>query len=361
MKRHYIIPIFVPHQGCPHDCIFCNQRKITGYQQRIDVQEIRIIIEKHLATFPQEEGIQKEIAFYGGSFTGIPLQEQKMLLEIALQYKQRGMVSGVRISTRPDTITIDRLHFLQEHGVTVIELGVQSLDDDVLLKSHRGHTNHDVVSAVSLIRHFNFALGLQMMIGLPEDTPEKTLATAQSIANLHPNFVRIYPTIIIEGTYLALLFRQGMYSPLSLDEAVDRAAAILLIFEEAGIPVIRIGIQPTEELCSAHGIIAGPFHPAFRELVESRIAYDMMEYLMRKLPLTPHKVVFRVHPRYLSTALGNKKGNVTKISSEWGIASITVCPDDAVDRGDVVMYMADGNIVNLRITKAMWAKMMKCS
>lgn len=346
MKRYYIIPIFVPHQGCPHDCVFCNQRRITGCQQNTDAQGIRIIVEKYLTTFPQGKGLHKEIAFYGGSFTGIPRAKQKKLLEIAADYKQRGLIDGIRISTRPDYITIDVLRFLDEYGVTVIELGVQSLDDAVLSASRRGHTSHDVLFAVEMIRRFDFALGLQMMLGLPGDTPGKTMATAGSIAALQPDFTRIYPTVVLEGTYLALLYRQGKYTPLSLDEAVNRAASVLLIFQEAGIPVIRIGLQPTEELCSHQGILAGPFHPAFRELVESRIAFDMMSSLIRLLSSNPHTVVFRVHPRYLSVALGNKKSNLLRLCGDFGISSINIRPDASIAKGDIVMHSADGHIYN---------------
>jgi histone acetyltransferase (RNA polymerase elongator complex component) len=351
MKRHYIIPIFVPHQGCPHDCVFCNQRTITGHRQGTDLQEVRVTIEKYLATFPQGEGFHKEIAFYGGSFTGISQEDQKKLLELALDYKWKGQISGIRISTRPDYVTIDVLHFLRAHGVTVIELGVQSFDDEVLCRSRRGHSSHDVLLAVKAIRQFDITMGLQMMIGLPGDTLKKTAATARSIANLHPDFVRIYPTVVIEGTYLASLYRQGMYIPLSLEEAVDWAASAQLIFEKSGIPVIRIGLQPTKDLCSDHGIIAGPFHPAFRELVESRIAYNMMANLIHNLPINPHRVIFRVHPRYLSPALGNKKFNLMKLSADLGIDNINIYADQAIDRGEIILHMADGEIVDRRISK----------
>lgn len=357
MKRYYIIPIFVPHQGCPHDCVFCNQHSITGYQQGISAQEVRLIIEQYLATFPRNAGIHKEIAFYGGSFTGIPQKEQEQLLAIAAHYKEQGLVDGVRISTRPDYINSDILRFLQQYAVTTIELGVQSLDDAVLSKSQRGHSSHDVMVAVQLIRQFGFTLGLQMMIGLPGDAAQKTIVTARAIASLQPDFVRIYPTVVIEGTQLASLYRQGRYTPLTLDEAIEQTAAILLIFQTAGIAVIRVGLQPTAELCSDQGIIAGPFHPAFRELVESQIAYGLMLYLIRELPVLPKEVVFRVHPRHLSTALGHKKANITKLASVAKINRIIIGPDDTVDRGDIVLHAADGNTLNIQLTKAMFAQL----
>lgn len=355
MKRHYIIPIFVPHRGCPHDCIFCNQRRITGRRESTDERGIQGIIEKYLATFPPGTEIHKEIAFYGGSFTGIPLGEQKKLLEIARQYKARGLVDGIRISTRPDYISREILNFLHHQGVTVIELGVQSLDDEVLEKSRRGHTSRDVFAASRMIRQFSFQLGLQMMVGLPGDTREKVVATAQKIAGLQPDFVRIYPTVVLEGTLLAALYREGSYQPLSLAEAVDQAAMALLIFTGAGIPVIRVGLQPSEELYAKEGIIAGPAHPAFRELAESRIAYFMMCCLLNQLPAPPHRVEFLVHPRWLSAALGNKRANIINLSSEYGVDSMRICGHEAVDRGDIKLHAADNQTRELYLSKKTFA------
>ena len=358
MKRHYIIPVFVPHQGCPHDCIFCNQHRITGRQEGTDESDIRGIIEKCLATFPQGAEIPKEIAFYGGSFTGIPIEEQKRLLEIARQYKDRGQVNGIRISTRPDYISIEILHFLLHQGVAVIELGVQSLDDGVLDNVRRGHSSRDVLSAAHMIRQFSFRLGMQMMVGLPGDTQEKTVATAKTIAGLHPDFVRIYPTVVLEDTVLASLYRKGNYKPLSLTEAVDQAAMALLVFTEAGIPVIRVGLQPSEELYANEGIIAGPAHPAFRELAESRIAYFMMCCLLNQLSTPPHKVEFLVHPRCLSAAIGNKRTNIINLSSKYGVDSICICGHDAVDRGDIKLCSADNQAQELYLSKKVFAARM---
>lgn len=357
MKRHYIIPIFVPHQGCPHDCVFCNQRSITGCQKIMETQEVSRLIEKYLTFIPADEGIQREIAFYGGSFTGIRREEQQRLLEVARQYKQRGMVSGIRISTRPDYITMESLQFLTEYGVSVIEIGVQSLDDDVLLKSNRGHVSKDVISAVKMIRMFNFSLGLQTMIGLPGDTPVKAMATARSVVRLRPDFVRIYPTVVIEGTMLASLYRQRLYVPLSLSAAVDLAAAALVIYDEAAIPVIRIGLQPTEDLCGEHGIIAGPFHPAFRELVESRLAYAMLCYLLNQLPHHPSAVTFRVNSRYLSVVTGNKKENVKKLSLLYKLQQLDICQDNSLEMGKIALSKADTDVLNLQVSKVRCAKL----
>jgi histone acetyltransferase (RNA polymerase elongator complex component) len=351
MKRQYIIPIFVPHRGCPHDCIFCNQHAITGsspMENRIFAQET---IVAYLETMPKHTSVRKEIAFYGGSFTGIPRDVQKNLLEIAMHYKERGDVDGIRLSTRPDYINPEILAFLKEYGVTTIELGVQSLDDDVLVQSRRGHHPEDVRLAVEYIRKSEFTLGLQLMVGLPGDTYVKAIDSARTIVKLGPDFVRVYPTLVIEGTELANLYNAGVYHPLTLDEAVHWCAAMLIIFEHAHIPVIRIGLQPTEELAPGRGIVAGPFHPAFRELVESRIAYGMMRHLMHQLSSKPKRVTFIIHPRDMSIMRGHKGDNTARLIAEFQLQHVAFNTCDTYERGMISLEQADQQYYSLHITK----------
>jgi histone acetyltransferase (RNA polymerase elongator complex component) len=351
MKKQYIIPIFVPHCGCPHDCIFCNQHVITGsspVENRFFAQET---IEAYLGTMPKHTSVRKEIAFYGGSFTGIPRDMQESLLEIALRYKERGDVDGIRLSTRPDYINPEILTFLKKYGVTTIELGVQSLDNDVLVQSRRGHYREDVRLAVEYIRRAEFMLGLQLMVGLPGDTYVKAIDSARTIVKLGPDFVRIYPTLVVEGTELANLYNAGTYHPLTLDEAIHWCAAILIIFEHAHIPVIRIGLQPTEELGPGRGIVAGPFHPAFRELVESRIAYGMMRHLMHQLSIKPKKVTFIIHPRDMSIMQGHKGDNAARLVAEFQLQNVEFKPCDTYERGMISLAQADQQSYSLHITK----------
>ena len=239
--------------------------------------EIIAQIEKYLGGFPQ--GAHIEIGFFGGSFTGVPVDDQKHFLEIAQPYLKSGRIHGIRVSTRPDYISESRLDLLQAYGVTTIELGAQSLDEDVLLKSKRGHSIADVEKAASLIRFYGFTLGLQMMTGLPGDTLEKTLMTAHRIVELGADNTRIYPALVIKNTELEELYLSGQYIPLSIEEAVFRVKQIIPIFEAADITILRIGLHPSEGLLNGDDLVAGPFHPSFRELAETALWGDLFKDL----------------------------------------------------------------------------------
>lgn len=349
MKTHYIIPIFVPHLGCEHDCVFCNQRVITGQQQAARASDVTKIVLEHLATIPQHA--YKEIAFYGGSFTGIPIAEQERLLAAAYAFKQKKIVDGIRISTRPDYISSNILELMLKYEVTTIELGVQSLDEQVLEKARRGHDKKDILTAVAVIRQFDFNLGIQLMVGLPGDDAQKAVDSAQEVALLKPDFVRIYPAVVLAGTTLAELYRENSYQPLSLYDAVQWSAMMLLVFEQAEIPVIRIGLQPSADISVGGSIIAGPFHPAFRELVESEIAYLMMSSLVQKLCSKPYGVTFWVNPRNISVVIGQKRTNIKKLCEEYGVLHVTIHPQSSIQRGELVLAMADDVYYGLQITK----------
>lgn len=263
-----IIPIFIPHAGCPHQCVFCNQKKISG-QKIASAQAVREQIAKYLQWV--KPGRDNEAAFYGGSFTGLDAALQEQLFAPVDELLRDGVIGSVRCSTRPDYISAEKLALLKKHNLTTVELGVQSLDDKVLALAERGHDAATVVQAVQLLRAYGFNVGLQLMCGMPGQTAASFLATvAQSIA-LKPDFVRLYPLLVIKDTPLEESYRRGEFKTLTVDEAVELCAQAWEQFSAAGIKVIRTGLQPDDELCSPGNIVAGPFHPAFGELVKSRV------------------------------------------------------------------------------------------
>lgn len=268
MAKFKIIPIFVPHKGCPHQCSFCNQKHITGQLEEMTPQKAREIIEMYLTTIDTKK-FRTEIAFYGGSFTAIDIDYQTQLLEVAYDYVKKGYIKGIRLSTRPDAINTDILDNLKEYGVTEIELGVQSMCDDVLEANERGHTVEDVINAVNLIRNYDFSLGLQQMTGLYCDTYEKDILTAEEICKLKPDFVRIYPTLVFNNTALAQYYNNGLYKPHTVEEAVELCAKIKAIYEQNDIKIIRLGLLMSDDEAK-NNFIDGPYHPRFRELVEGK-------------------------------------------------------------------------------------------
>ena len=268
-----IIPIFIPHAGCPHQCVFCNQKTISG-QKSAAVVEARRQIERWLQwTRPS---LDNEAAFYGGSFTGLELSLQEQLLALTDELLAQEIIGSVRLSTRPDYINPTVLRLLKEHGVRLVELGVQSLDDRVLQAAERGHTAAQVPQAVALLREAGFQVGIQLMVGLPRQTRTSMAATVEQVCRLQPDIARIYPLLVIKDTPLERSYRAGEFTPLTVAEAVDQAAWMYARLTKAGIRVIRIGLQPDEELCAEGNIVAGPFHPAMGELVKSRVLREQL-------------------------------------------------------------------------------------
>ncbi|MCD4736490.1 MAG: radical SAM protein [Bacteroidales bacterium] len=277
--KHFNIPIFIPEISCPFQCIYCNQYKITGRTNIPDEDEINNIIISHLQTLPLVN-TRIEIAFFGGSFTGLPVQKQEKLLKIIHPYIHEGKVSGIRLSTRPDYITPKILEMLNKNHVTCIELGAQSMVNEVLQKSGRGHTSEQTEKSAKLIKEYGFELGLQMMIGLPGDSLENAVYTANKIAGLNADNTRIYPLLVIKGTKLHEMYKKGLYVPMSLEQAVDWSKHLLLMFEKANVRVIKMGLHPSEGLVSGEDLVAGPFSPSFRELVLSDIWKDKLNPLL---------------------------------------------------------------------------------
>jgi histone acetyltransferase (RNA polymerase elongator complex component) len=272
--RHYTIPIFVPELACPNQCVFCNQRKISGAICQPTEEEVIETIEMRLSTIPP--GNEVEIGFFGGNFTGIELELQEKYLALAQHYVETGQVKGIRLSTRPDYINRHSLALLGKYSVSTIELGAQSLDEDVLKLAGRGHTVDDVRVASRMILDHGFELGLQMMIGLPGDTLDKSKDTAKQIVQLGASNTRIYPTLVIKDTELEKRYSKGEYSPLALDDAIHWTKEIVRIFEEGNLTILRIGLHPSEGILNGDTMVAGPFHVAFGEMVQSELWREVL-------------------------------------------------------------------------------------
>ena len=260
-----VIPVFLPMLACPHRCVYCNQFVISGQQKLPDIHDVVDLIERNLATIPSE--CHKRVAFFGGSFTCLPMQVQNRYLDAVQPYLQSHRIEGIQLSTRPDYIDDDILQNLKNKGVTLIELGAQSLDDNILQRCGRGHTVEDVRRASALIHRYDIELGLQMMIGLPGDTLATAMHTAEQIVAFGATCTRIYPTLVVEGTALAEDYRTGSYKPLSLEEAVEWCKELYHYFTVHGVTVLRMGLHPTQDLRDGEQLLAGPFHISFKELV----------------------------------------------------------------------------------------------
>ncbi|MCC8073829.1 MAG: radical SAM protein [Clostridiales bacterium] len=292
------ISIFVPHEGCPCHCSFCNQKTITGKTDKPSPDDVA----KAVKTALKRKDYIYEIAFFGGSFTAIERSYMTSLLEAAYKFVDGERVVGIRISTRPDCIDSEILELLKSYKVTSIELGAQSMDDDVLLANMRGHTADDVVKASRLIKEYGFEFGLQMMTGLYKDTNEKAIKTAREIIELSPDTVRIYPTVVLKNTYLAKLYEDEKYTPLNPDDSAELCATLVEMFENAGINIIRLGLHASRDIKG--NMLAGGFHDSFGELVKSRIMVNKI------LAYPPGDYQVYVNEKSLSKLKGNKKSNI---------------------------------------------------
>lgn len=309
--NHANIALFIPHRGCPHQCSFCNQKRITGQQTQPTGSDVKAAVETALAS-GRIDPQQTEIAFFGGSFTAVEQPYQEELLSAAAPYVKSGAVKGIRISTRPDCVDDRILRFLQAYGVTSVELGAQSMVDSVLMANRRGHTAEQVTAASRLIRAYGFSLGLQMMTGLYTDTADGARYTAQALADLAPDTMRIYPTVVMADTDLALLYRSGQYVPMTLDEAVSLCSELLGFFAQRHIAVIRLGLHSSEELTHR---LAGPYHPAFAELCHSHRFLQSLTVYLRQEAVPQGTLSIGVHPRFLSKAIGQGKCNLQSLAA----------------------------------------------
>lgn len=325
-KKTRIIPVFVPHKGCPHDCVFCNQKRITGKNDD-DINREYVIrtVEEYLKT----QSKYSDIAYFGGSFTAIDIDLQKELLEVAFFYKNKGIVDNIRISTRPDAINEEILDLQKKYGVTIIELGVQSLNDDVLIKSNRGHSVQDVINASKLIKEYGFILGHQVMPGLPGSTRESDIHTCKMSIEMKPDIARIYPTLIIKDTELECMYKNGTFKPLTVQEAVEISSYIYSLYTINGVNVIRVGLQNTESINTDHDVISGPFHPAFRQLVDDAIYLKTMDKIIKKYDIKESMTVC-AQKKIFSNIVGQNKSNIKYISDKFNIKKINL-KENSVD------------------------------
>ena len=322
MKKEYIIPIFVPHLGCPNNCTFCNQKKISGQTKMVTAKDVDETIKYYLKNF-KDNHKYVEVAFFGGSFTAIEKEKQIELLEAAQKYIKNKLVNSIRISTRPDCIDKEILKRMKKYHVKTIELGVQSTNNYILEKCKRGHTGEDVKKASKLIRAHGFILGHQMMIGLPESTKQDEINTAKELIKLKPKIVRIYPVLVIKDTELAEEYEKGEYTPLTVGQAVERCKDIVAMFNKNKINIIRIGLQNTEEITDPSSekssVVAGPYHPAFRQLVESSMWYDSIVDRIKKVNAKVKKVKIIANDININNIIGHKKENITKLKDIYDV------------------------------------------
>lgn len=307
------ISFFIPHVGCPHKCSFCNQNSITGQSKIPHAEDIKSTLNKAMNEIDKSDRENTEIAFFGGSFTAIKREYMIELLSSAQPFIGKGKFSGIRISTRPDYIDKDILTLLKDNHVTTIELGCQSMNNEVLTANERGHTRQDVINASELIKEFGFRLGLQMMVGLYKSTPEIDMYTAEEIVKLSPNEARIYPVVIMENTRLGDLFKSGEYVPFSFYCAVKLSSKILSLFEKNGIAVIKLGLHASEVV--EKDCIGGFYHPAFRELCESELYKNEIIQMLQSCSKNVRKAVISVSPKFVSKVIGQKRSNIEYFKS----------------------------------------------
>lgn len=339
--KHFIIPVFIPHFGCIHSCVFCNQQKITGRNTPVNSQEVADIIDEHLDRITEKRHI--EVAFYGGSFTALTIETQSELLKPAYLALKAKKIHGIRLSTRPDCITNEIVQNLIQHGVSTIELGVQSLDNRVLEASARGHSCSDVFQAVTIIKKMGLFCGLQLMPGLPQEDWKSLIRTAQGIIKLAPDFIRIYPTLVIAHTHLADMYHEGSYKALSLATGITYGAFLKLLFDQYKIPVIRTGLQATEELDKSSVVLAGPYHPAFGEMVDSYIFYVMLAHfaeLVLLLKESTDEIIIHHHPRDTSKIRGMSNSNMKKFKSTYNTKKI-ILKQDGLHMNEVIVEYQD--------------------
>jgi len=339
--KRRILPVFIPHAGCEHDCVFCNQRKITGKENEMQGIDKAILSDgadephrrfpvdyddviEHLLRLKSLKlvSLPAEIAFYGGSFTALPSWRQEELLEAVQPFLERNPHNSIRLSTRPDCVDDETIARLIRYGVATVELGAQSMCDDVLIKSRRGHTAADVAHASKRLKDAGLTLILQMMTGLPGDTRHRSIDTAKRFLELAPDGVRIYPTVVVMDTQLYNMWLSGVYTAQSIDEAIELCAELIELFAEANIPVIRLGLNPSESL-SAGNAVAGAYHPAFGELVYSKVYYNHAVRLLSGIKQGSN-ITLSVDRGCVSKMMGQHRSNISALKEEFALGSLKV-------------------------------------
>ena len=342
MESPLVIPVFIPHSGCPHQCAFCNQAIITSQKHCLPDFEIDKIIDQYLGYKANRSRV--ELAFFGGNFLGLPDLEIVRLLEKIGPYIENQTIHGIRCSTRPDTITEQCLDLIAPYGVCLVELGVQSMNDAVLKQANRGHTSQDTRRAIELLKARNIQVGVQVMVGLPGDSEESLLSSTRQVAALAPDVARIYPLMVLEGSPLARWYKEGSYSPLGLDQSVNLVKEMLKILTLANVTVIRMGLQASEMMEDSSLVLAGPWHPAFGHLVLSALVYDQVRDQVCQI-LGPFDrasqanreihIFLGVHPRFESRLRGDKNSNLTKLGNAYPGILFSIQTDESLVQGVV--------------------------
>lgn len=341
MKKHAIIPIFIPHEGCQHDCVFCNQKIITAKTSSVTKEDIQKTIENYLSTLKDSTVETIEVAFFGGSFTGIPIKKQKEYLQIAYDYKINGIIDKIHMSTRPDYINREILDNLIDYKVDTIELGVQSFDKSVLDASKRGHSEEQVYIACDLIKEYGFELGIQLMIGLPKDTKEKAILSAKKAAAIKPSLCRLYPTVILNDTELLNMTNSKEYTPLALDEAVEITKEMYKILDDANINIMRVGLKSTD-LITPENDYGNSYHPAFRQLVEGEIALEKIDSMLMNA-LHSNKIMNRVkvdifsNSHDFSNMIGHKSKNKNYLIKKYPSFNIRFKINDELNKNKYLL------------------------
>ena len=317
-KEQYTIPIFIPHKGCPNNCVFCNQKKISGQLTDVTAQDVEDKIEEYLKYYSNSKK-KIEVAFFGGSFTGIPIDKQIEYLQVANSYVKKGLVGAIRISTRPDYINRNILDTMKKYNVKTIELGVQSMDNEILTLSKRGHTALDVVNASKLIHEYGIVLGHQIMIGLPGSTRESEVYTIKECLKLQPQQLRIYPVYVIPDSELYSMYENSEYKPLSINEAVMRCKAVIYECQKTDISIIRLGLQSTDEITAKNNDLRGPVSDNLAEYVMSALVRDKIEREIKNRQIDDSKLIINVPQKYVSICVGPKKINKIYFIKSWDI------------------------------------------
>jgi len=333
--RQLIVPIFIPNQGCPHRCVFCEQERITSTSVKsLNTRRITSILDTAIASTKFDPKLKPEVAFYGGTFTGLPPETVKRYLSAIQPYLMKGLFHSIRLSTRPDAIDMDRLQILKDHGVRTVELGAQSMDDSILALSKRGHTADDTVRAVQILKEMGFRVGIQLMPGLPGDTKESFRATIRSVIGLQPDMVRLYPVLVIRGTVLEQWYKEGRYLPLKTREAVDFCIESCINLESEGIPVIRIGLMSSPSLLEKGQILDGPWHPAFGFLVRSGVYHIKID---SDLPAPGEftQIKIKAPKKEISLLRGYKNEGLELIEAKTKAKILRIKPDETISSGRI--------------------------
>jgi histone acetyltransferase (RNA polymerase elongator complex component) len=334
-----ILPIFLPFVGCQNRCLFCNQKATAA-----EIPSLSSIGESIASSltrlFSENNSRERQVAFYGGSFTALNRDDQILYLKEVQPLLASETIHSIRVSTRPDAMDEETLSFLKANGVKTIEIGAQSMIDEVLFLSRRGHRAEDTVSAVSRLRRWDFEIGIHLMIGLPGDTCDRFLQTLDQVIALKPDFVRVHPTLVLEGSGLEALWRAGQYFPLSLDEAVRWLKKGLLRLENSNIRVARIGLQPTREL--ERHLLAGPYHPALHQIIDSAIFLDMAKHLLEICP-EKSEACFLCHPKEVSNLRGQRNENIVRLRKSFGLKEIVIRNTEDVPAGSLILRTSSNN------------------